>query len=391
MKLLLDTGYAPQGSARRAAWGEGALLRISELLAPRFGTATSLVTSLVPSAAPLMDATGTLVRHELAHPCLGGTGYPRWRREELVDLYLDPATRQHVPRSNRRSVKRWIRRFFVTHGTLHRDPLRGGRKRRITDVEIGLCHIAKRARPTLNADEVSNFVATMTGRAFSRVTVSRSLLSYGSYGAMSRMSVQQEPRERDTLRRVLWRLRAPPLGHAGVPSNDMLDVDECAIYVTSGNRTFGHAYVGERAVEVQRYEPGHRFSLLMAAGRRHGDVYFVLYENENVDSEKFSAFLEDEVFPHCGPARTLMWDNLAAHLTAQVLAVVAHGGHRALPRPPYSPDLAPIEYIFGLIQARLKKYQFSLNEGNLRQYLRAAIQLAVTPANVAAIFDHCGY
>jgi transposase len=162
-------------------------------------------------------------------------------------------------------------------------------------------------------------------------------------------------------------------------------------FVTSSNRCAGHAFVGERAIEVQRYEPGVRFSLLLGVGCRPGDCYIELYEGENVDSEKYAAYLRDIVIPHCGQERFFVWDNLSAHLTAQVQAVCANAGHHQLRRPPYSPHIAPIENINGVIQNYLKKFQFLMNAGNLRRYLRLAINLAVTPANVRAIFEQCGY
>ena len=159
------------------------------------------------------DGRGALTRHQSAHPCLGGTGYPLWRREELVDLYEDLATRYLVPRSNRRSIRRWMRRRNNT-GTLHRDPMNQGRKRRMSALEIGICFVTKRARPTASEDELANMITHQTGRVFSRVAVSRALNHYGSWGNMSRKGVEQCPRERDPLRRLrraMWRLHPPRL------------------------------------------------------------------------------------------------------------------------------------------------------------------------------------
>ena len=360
------------------------------------------------------DGRGELTRHELVHPRLGGTGYPHWRREEVVAQYEDPARRHFVGESIRRSIRRWIRRRAQT-GTLHRDPMNQGRKRRMNPLEIGLCFVTKRARPTANSDEVANMITHQTGRVFSRDNISRALNHYGSWGNMSRKGIEQCPRERDALRRAMWRLRPPPAGvrapvaslllgaasensiaptragAAGVPRNDWIDLDECAIYITTSNRCWGHAYVGERAIEVQRYEPGVRFTLLMGVGCRLYDLYFSVFENEAVDSDKWCEFLDEQVFPHCGTNRALMYDNLSSHLTAQAQATCVRAGHRQMPRPPYSPDLAPIEYVFGLIQSHLKKFQFKMNQRDFRHYLQLAINLAVTPASVQAIFDHCDY
>ena len=42
-----------------------------------------------------------------------------------------------------------------------------------------------------------------------------------------------------------------PLGHLGVNRYDLIDIDECGLFVTTCNRHYGHAYVGKRATEVR--------------------------------------------------------------------------------------------------------------------------------------------
>ena len=113
------------------------------------------------------------------------------------------------------------------------------------------------------------------------------------------------------------------IGAAGVRIDDWLDTDECAIYITTSNRSYGHAYFGSRAVEMKRYEIGVRFSLLVAVGTRPNEVYYRIYKGERVDSDKFTEFLEGEVHPCYGPGRRFMYGKLRAHLTAQVQAKIA--------------------------------------------------------------------
>ena len=89
-----------------------------------------------------------------------------------------------------------------------------------------------------------------------------------------------------------------------------------------------------------------------------------------------------------------MWDNLGSHLTPAVDAVIgaANGGTiSSLARPAYTPHWAPIEFIFGIIEAHLRRYQYQATRQNFEQLLRRAIREAVTPVTCYNIFKHCGY
>ena len=110
----------------------------------------------------------------------------------------------------------------------------------------------------------------------------------------------------------------------------------------------------------------------------------------NYVQELLAAYLEEDLLPVCGPRRTFMMDNLKAHVTPRALQVMIQAGHRPLARPPYSPWLAPIEFIFGLMEAHLRRMQYIITKQNFRRCIIAAFRAATTPANCRAVFDHCG-
>ena len=60
------------------------------------------------------------------------------------------------------------------------------------------------------------------------------------------------------------------------------------------------------------------------------------------------SFNEDE------PQRTIMHDNLGAHMNPLLYREVNRSGHRILNRPPYYPADGPIEWIFNQLGCELR-------------------------------------
>ena len=57
-----------------------------------------------------------------------------------------------------------------------------------------------------------------------------------------------------------------------------------------------------------------------------GEYFYEIIPDGGVDGPRFVNYLEQYVFPHCGPNRVHMWDNLRSHLTAAVHASTAAAG-----------------------------------------------------------------
>ena len=237
-----------------------------------------------------------------------------------------------------------------------------------------------------------------------------------------------------------------PLRHLGVNRFALIDIGECGLFVTTCNRHYGHAYVGARATEVrahvppppcplhplslaraphpesvsraaarpvlspsrrvvvastvatptatqvQRYIKGIKFTLVMGVSAC-GEVFAMIIKDGNLDGQGFDDFLATPVFPLIGDrARVLMWDNLKAHLSATIQAIVANTFHQTLARPPYSPEFGPIEFVFGVIEGHLRKWQFqNVDDENFPNVINAAIRMATDARKFDNIFMHCGY
>ena len=84
-----------------------------------------------------------------------------------------------------------------------------------------------------------------------------------------------------------------------------------------------------------------------------------------------------------------MWDNLNSHFSPETFTAIREAGHSIIPRPPYSPQDGPIEYVFNVIelQLRLRMYRISSN-ADLEQNMYDTIAHL---GNTDAYFRHCGY
>lgn len=69
----------------------------------------------------------------------------------------------------------------------------------------------------------------------------------------------------------------------------------------------------------------------------------------------FRAYVEQMLAPSLEPGDVVVLDNLAAHKVAGVAEAIRAVGASLLYRPPYSPDLNPIEQLFAKLKALLRR------------------------------------
>ena len=103
----------------------------------------------------------------------------------------------------------------------------------------------------------------------------------------------------------------------------------------------------------------------------------------------FEAYLEKMLAPSLRRGQIVVVDNLGAHKSAKVRALIEEMGCQLLYLPPYSPDLNPIEEAFSKIKGTLRKAGARTREA-LIEALGAAIS-AVTARDARGLFEHGGY
>jgi transposase len=190
--------------------------------------------------------------------------------------------------------------------------------------------------------------------------------------------------ERDTAahqqQRDAWRTEV-----ATLDPDPLVFVDESGV-TCSMTRRYGRAPKGARvpgAVPLGHWE----VTTLIGALARDG-VRAQFTVHAATDTEIFQVFVEQILVPGLRPGDVVIWDNLPAHKSAEVSAVLEAAQATLRPLPPYSPDFNPIEQCWSKMKERLRAAQARTGEA-----LQAAIQAAfaaVTPQDAVGWFGHCG-
>lgn len=107
------------------------------------------------------------------------------------------------------------------------------------------------------------------------------------------------------------------------------------------------------------------------------------------DADTFLTFVADGLVPRLRPGQGVVMDNLPAHRSPRVDALVESAGARALRLPPYSPDFNPIEMAISKVKSVLRK----LGRRTVPALMDAIGEAtaAVTAADALGFIRHCGY
>lgn len=108
-----------------------------------------------------------------------------------------------------------------------------------------------------------------------------------------------------------------------------------------------------------------------------------------MDGELFDRYVQEVLAPVLKPGDVVVMDNLGSHKHPRIRESIESAGARLLYLPPYSPDKNPIEPIWSKVK-RLLRTTAARTIDALHEAFGAAMD-AVTPADIAGCFRHCGY
>ena len=86
-------------------------------------------------------------------------------------------------------------------------------------------------------------------------------------------------------------------------------------------------------------------------------IFYRVSYNKGTSTELYLKFLKFnflEKLREDKPPCVLMHDNLSSHKSDLVHALMGNAGHSVICRPPYRPDIAPIEYAFDMIACKIR-------------------------------------
>jgi transposase len=171
-----------------------------------------------------------------------------------------------------------------------------------------------------------------------------------------------------------------------VPAEDWVFVDESGV-ATDLARRYGRAPGGARAYGAVPYGRWERLTIF--GGLSLGGLVACMTVEGAADTPAVVAFVAHVLVPALRPGQVVVMDNLAPHKAARVRALIEAAGCRLVFLPPYSPDLNPIEPAWSKLKALLRGAG-ARTLGALDAALTTLVD-AITPADAAGYFRHCGY
>ena len=229
------------------------------------------------------------------------------------------------------------------------------------------------------------YSASQISEAESRLGLTRKRGSTTAYQALLPINV---------LKRDNYWYLPYPMGIANVRRRDMIDLDECGIFVQTADRKIGKAYIGLRVKQGGPYEKGEKWNLLMGiSGDPNGERWRKVWLEGGTTNDKMIEFIR-EILDTIGPGtpqrrRCFTMDNLTSHHNRQIAAMIHAAGHRLVFRAPYYAVDGPIEYVFNTLQVYLRINMHKINCGpSLLNELGNAI---VSILSFAPYFLHCGF
>ena len=349
-----------------------------------------------------------------SHPGRGGShGYPLWIRIIIVNHAVVHGAQEATEIFNvsLRSIQRWRQRITPYRQT--------GGKRRVcmTGTDLMLLTICLFFYPRATADEIAAFIVSNGGDIYSRQTIYKRCKELKLGMKRGSLEAYQAFTPANQLRAEMFWNDNLPLGVADVSRWRLIDIDEAHFTLKAIERKYGRAKKCVRVRDVGHYARGQQaWNLLIAVeagnpaiphnnnGSRRFPRRWFRITKSTVDQHVFSSFVDQicrdiEERPLAGDGeRVLMWDNLSCHMTPIVQNTVYARPTRdqfefeLVPRPPYQPKWAPVEYFICMVANSLsRKVQPHWDDNILRHEIHNSCMGVGMEGGLDRTFEHCGY
>ena len=296
---------------------------------------------------------------------------------------LSPITIADIENCHEQTVRRYQRLIntFGTH-TPERHAKRGP-PYKILPAQRESLRVYLAAKPWAYLDEMQLFLFDMWGVLVSTQLISKILKNM----KISRKSLRREATERSYECRHGFKLAMSSITHDMIVCLDESGANEHTAYRKRGWAPFGIIpWVKQPLKRSERWSvlPAYCSDGVLACTVYHGGI----------DGPIF-AHLKEQVLPRCspfpGPRSVLVMDNCSTHLVPGVQELCDKAGVVIRYLPPYSPDFNPIEELFSVAKAWMKRHCEMVHTMSFREFIYAVIAATNKPQTARAHFQHAGY
>ena len=166
-----------------------------------------------------------------------------------------------------------------------------------------------------------------------------------------------------------------PIGIADIPRSNIIDLDECGVFVeTTGNRKYGKSYKGFRVRETGAYSKGEKWNILLAVcgedgtpeqnSRRWAEMWLDGGTTINKMLQFIQIILNDLGHANEHNFYVFTMDNLNSHTNDAVVGLIHLYGHGVVFRAPYWPVDGAIEFIFNTLQTLVRSRMYTIVTSN---------------------------
>ena len=152
------------------------------------------------------------------------------------------------------------------------------------------------------------------------------------------------------------------------------------------SRLFARAINGERAVGSIPGTKGGNVSLIGALNL--DGLLAAMTVPGSTNTEVFLTYVTQVLVPQLWSGAIVVMDNLRVHHAESVRVAIESVGAKVKLRPPYSPDLSPIEQCLSKLKQFLRSCEARTPE-SLNQAMAEAVNY-ITEDDAEGWFNHCG-
>ena len=171
-----------------------------------------------------------------------------------------------------------------------------------------------------------------------------------------------------------------------IPVRDLTFLDESGANLRMAP-LYGRAPGGERVVNAVPFNRGNRLTMLSAISFEK--IEAALYGEWAADGEIFLNFITRCLCPVLQKRHAVIMDNVAFHQVCGVKEAIESTGARLIYLPPYSPDLNPIEQMWGKVKNCLRK-ESARTLDKFAISIKVAF-MSIQSTDLANWYGHCGY
>lgn len=296
---------------------------------------------------------------------------------------------------------------FCTEGSTSPKKHAGGHPRHLSEGDLHFIEHLKENKPSITHEEIirklNEFGDLPYAGSVSTSTISRAVQSHLPSGRKySFKKINHISQERFTLQNMAYTQLFIDYLHSKDPYAIHF-FDECGLKLPQhGTRIYGHAPVGERAVELIRYAETPNITVNLMCSMTGVDYANTV--NGAADTIDFLHFFEqacNSANPRTGrlcldPGSIIVMDNCPTHHNngGLILEEFLHDLNIELVyMPAYSPDFNPAEYVFGKIRTVMKYKLGNMTNTNIQQCVQSFYTALdyITLADMQGFYRITGY